>query len=66
MKKWKRALRRFVSDETAVTSIEYALATSLIAIVCIAAVLAIGGSVSLLFTEVCNEVSTAVLGAPTC
>lgn len=66
MNNWKRALRRLMTDEAGVTSLEYALIGSLIAVVCIAAIGAVGGNVSALFTVVCNEVSTAISGAPAC
>ena len=63
---WKHALWRLAADETAVTSIEYALVASLIAAVCTAMVVAVGYNVGLLYLRVCNEVSTAISGAPAC
>ncbi|MDD5250369.1 MAG: Flp family type IVb pilin [Rhodocyclaceae bacterium] len=60
------ALRRFLEDETGVTSIEYALIGSLIATVCVAMLVAVGANLNALYTNVCNQVSTAVAGAPAC
>ena len=66
MKKSRRVLRHLVADETAVTLIEYALVGALIAAVCAAAVATVGDNVGLLYLRVCNEVSTAISGAPVC
>lgn len=63
---WKRRLGRLAADEAGVTSLEYALGGALIAVVCIAAIGAVGSNVTVLFTAVCNEVTTAISGAPTC
>ena len=63
---WKHALWHLATDETAVTSIEYALVASLIAAVCTAMVAAVGDNLGLLYLRVCNEVSTAISGAPAC
>ena len=62
----KQDLWHFITDENGVTLIEYAAAASLIAIVCVATLVALGGSVSLFYTRLCQEVSTAVSGAPGC
>lgn len=62
----KQDLWHFITDETGVTLIEYAAAASLIAIVCVATLVALGGSVSQLYTRMCQEVATAVSGAPGC
>lgn len=45
-------IRRFIRDETAATSIEYALIAAGISIVIVAAVNAIGGSLNTTFTQV--------------
>jgi pilus assembly protein Flp/PilA len=45
-------LKRFLTDEDGVTSIEYALIASLIAVFIIAAVQLLGTRVSTVFTEV--------------
>lgn len=66
MTNWKHALWRLAADETAVTSIEYALVASLIAVVCTATVAAVGDSLGLLYLRVCNEVTTAISHAPAC
>ena len=58
--------RRFLLDEHAVTSIEYALMASLIAMVCLGAVIATGTNLSVLYTNVCNKVTDAISGAPAC
>ena len=48
-------LKRFLASEDGVTSIEYALIASLIAIVIIAAVQGLGTQLSTVFTEVGNS-----------
>jgi pilus assembly protein Flp/PilA len=48
-------VRNFLSDESGVTAIEYALIASLIAVFIIVAVQAVGTSVSTVFTEVGNS-----------
>jgi pilus assembly protein Flp/PilA len=45
-------LQAFLSDESGVTAIEYALIASLIAVFVIAAITTVGKSVSTVFTEV--------------
>jgi pilus assembly protein Flp/PilA len=45
-------VRNFLSDESGVTAIEYALIASLIAVFIIVAVQAVGTQVKLVFTEV--------------
>ena len=45
-------VRNFLSDESGVTAIEYALIASLIAVAIIGAVTTVGGKVSTVFTEV--------------
>jgi pilus assembly protein Flp/PilA len=47
-------VRNFVSDESGVTAIEYALIASLIAVFIIVAVQLVGTNVSNVFTEVGN------------
>jgi pilus assembly protein Flp/PilA len=47
-------VRNFVSDESGVTAIEYALIASLIAVFIIVAVQLVGTQVSTVFTEVGN------------
>jgi pilus assembly protein Flp/PilA len=47
-------VRNFLSDESGVTAIEYALIASLIAVFIIVAVQLVGGKVSTVFTEVGN------------
>jgi pilus assembly protein Flp/PilA len=59
-----RNARNFLFEEEAVTSIEYALLGVLIAVVCVAAVKAVGTNLSALFTDVCNKVTEAVTGTP--
>jgi pilus assembly protein Flp/PilA len=48
-------LKRFLTNEDGVTSIEYALIASLIAVFIIAAVQLLGTQVSTVFTEVGNS-----------
>ena len=45
-------VRNFLSDESGVTAIEYALIASLIAVFVIAAITTVGQQVSTVFTEV--------------
>lgn len=61
-----RKTHRFAQDEKGVTSIEYAFMGTLIAVVCVVAVTNTGTNVSLLWTMVCNGVSSAIVGAPVC
>jgi pilus assembly protein Flp/PilA len=48
-------VRKFLSDESGVTAIEYALIASLIAVFIIVAVQLVGTNVSNVFTEVGNS-----------
>lgn len=52
-------LRKFISDESGATMVEYGLMVALIAIVAIAAVTFLGEQVSTTFTNVGDELSTA-------
>lgn len=61
-----RMLRELAADESGVTTLEYALTAALIAVICVVIVGAVGMNVSALYTLVCNEVTTAISGAPTC
>jgi pilus assembly protein Flp/PilA len=45
-------VRNFLSDESGVTAIEYALIASLIAVAIIGAVTTVGGKVTTVFTEI--------------
>jgi pilus assembly protein Flp/PilA len=45
-------VRNFLSDESGVTAIEYALIASLIAVAVIGAVTTVGGKVSTVFNEI--------------
>ncbi len=66
MNDFKHHLQRMHVDQNGATSIEYALVGVLIAVVCVGAVVAIGGDVSGLYTRICREVTNAVSGAPAC
>jgi pilus assembly protein Flp/PilA len=57
-----RARGHFARDDSAVSSIEYALVASLIAVVCVAIVATVGTNLSALYQDICNQVSTAVNG----
>jgi len=59
-------LKKFLRDEEAVTSIEYAMIGALIAVVCVGAVNTVGTNVIEIYTVICNTVSQAVSGAPGC
>ncbi len=56
-------LKRLMTDESGVTAIEYGLIAALISVVAIAAMTAIGGSVSSAFTAVANALTGAVPAA---
>lgn len=62
MSNWKSVLRHLARSETAVSTIEYALLASLIAMVCVVTVFGMGGNLSTLYQTVCN----AVPGAAAC
>ena len=53
MRSWTRSRTRYI-DESAASSIEYAILASLIALVIIASVTAIGISLDVVFTDVLN------------
>jgi len=61
-----RKVSRFSRHESGVTSIEYALLGSLIAVTCALTVAAVGGNAATLYTSICRGVTTAVSGAPAC
>jgi pilus assembly protein Flp/PilA len=65
MNHWKCGRGRLVREEAGVTSIEYALIASLIAVACIAATISLGSGIGALFAKVCHQVGT-VSGAPIC
>ena len=52
------------NDEGGVSSIEYALIGSLIAVVCVIVLIAVGGNLEALYMDVCRQVSTASSGDP--
>jgi pilus assembly protein Flp/PilA len=66
MSDWKCRLKRLAREKTGVTSMEYALMASLVAVVAIAAVIALGTNVDALYTKVCNQLSAVISGAPAC
>lgn len=55
----KHLLARFVRDESGATAIEYGLIAAGISVAIIAAVTAVGGSLSTTFTNVDNAMATA-------
>ncbi|MEJ2379179.1 MAG: Flp family type IVb pilin [Gammaproteobacteria bacterium] len=55
----RKHLQRFVQDESGVTAIEYGLIAALVAVVIIAALTALGGSLTNIFTTVSNTLNTA-------
>ena len=54
----RKAARRFTAHRRAVTSIEYALLASLIAVVIIGAVTTLGGNIGATFNSVSSELSS--------
>ena len=53
----KQAIRRFISDESGATAIEYGLLASLIAVVIIGAVKLVGTNLSNKFNAVANNLT---------
>ena len=66
MSKPIRVCAQFLRDQQAVTSLEYALLSVLIAVSCVATLSVLGGNVAVLYATVCKSVSTAISGAPAC
>jgi len=62
MSNWKSVLKHLARSETAVSSIEFALLASLIAMVCVVTVVGLGANLSTLYQTVCQ----AVPGAAAC
>jgi len=60
------ACRRFLSEEHALTSVEYAMLAVLIGTVCATTVTALGTNVLDLYTTVCKAVSNVAFGSPIC
>lgn len=54
---------RFAHNESGATAIEYGLIAAMIAVACIAAFIAFGGSVNGLFTSVNNKAGNAMNSA---
>ena len=55
MNQFIKQAQRFLRDEDGATMVEYALMLALIAVVCIAAVTAIGNSANNMFTTIAND-----------
>ena len=55
-----QALLRLMRDESGATAIEYGLIAAMIAVLCIAAVAALGGGVQGLFVRVQNKAGNAM------
>ena len=56
MHKFMNELRKFVSDDSGATMVEYALMVALIAAVCVTAVTAVGTAVSGKFTAIATNI----------
>lgn len=52
-------IRRFMSDESGATAIEYGLIAGLVAVAIIAALTALGGSLNNLFSDVSDTVAAS-------
>ena len=52
-------IRKFVSDESGATAIEYGLIAALVSVAAITALTAMGGSLAAMFNYVSNELSSA-------
>lgn len=59
-----KRLRKFVSEEEAATSVEYAVMLMLIAGVCISVIQGLGGSVTFLWNDNVSQFSNAVQPGP--
>jgi pilus assembly protein Flp/PilA len=59
MKNFAMKLKRFLKSEDGPTAVEYAVMLSLIIVVCITAVSAIGTNASSTFTNVSNQLGTS-------
>lgn len=59
MNRFKMLVHRFVKDDEAATMVEYALMLSLIAVVCIIAVTAVGTNASNIFTNIAAALPSA-------
>lgn len=63
MSKLKSILTSLFNDEEGVTSIEYALLGSLIAVVILSSVLGLGTNLATLFANVATQIGDAIGGA---
>jgi len=54
-----RRARRFFTDQSGPTAVEYAVMLALVVLVCIAAVLTVGTGTNKLFTQANNSISAA-------
>lgn len=59
-----RATKSMLKDEDGVTAIEYALLASLIVIVAVGSISALGGGVDGMWTKISKAVSDAIAGVP--
>ena len=59
----KAQFNRFVREDDGATMVEYGLMVALIAVVCIAAVTALGTAVSGMFANVASNVATQPVGS---
>ena len=55
-------LAKFLNDESGATAIEYGLIAALVAVACIGALTAVGGSLQGIFTMVSSSLSSAATG----
>lgn len=53
-------LRKFVKDESGASAVEYALLVAGIAVVCMVAIFALGGTISDKFDEIGNKIGGVV------
>ena len=60
----RKRLRKFVSEEEAATSVEYAVMLMLIAGVCISVIQGLGGGVSFLWSDSVSQFNNAVQPGP--
>jgi pilus assembly protein Flp/PilA len=60
MKGLAMGIKRFLKDEEGATMVEYGLLAALIAIVCIAAITAVGDNLNVVFQTIADALNNAV------
>jgi pilus assembly protein Flp/PilA len=63
MSNWLASVKRFLSDESGPTAVEYAVMLALIIVVCITAITTLGSNASSTFSNVSLNVAAASSGS---